>query len=117
VVLITPYIDSLDEREVAFPTRHGIEVLGCTGLGLLEGQGMASIEPGEWYRHAMANRHPDALAYFPSCAATRVSPIIETIECDLDAAVLASNLAMVWHALRVAGIRESAYGFGAQFCR
>jgi maleate isomerase len=117
VVLITPYIDSVNEREVAFLTRHGIEVLRRTGLGLSEGQGMASIEPGEWYRLAMANRHPDAEAYFLSCTAIRVLPVIEALECDLGAPVLTSNQAMVWHALRVAGIRETPAGFGSLFRR
>jgi len=117
VVLITPYIDSVNEREVAFLTRHGIEVVGCTGLGLSEGQGMASIEPGEWYRLGLANRHADAEAYFLSCTAIRVLPIIETLERDLAAPVLTSNQAMVWHALRVAGIRDTPAGFGALFLR
>jgi maleate isomerase len=53
VVLLTPYIDAVNEREIAFLARHDIEVLSHCGLGLSEGQGMASIEPGEWYRRAM----------------------------------------------------------------
>lgn len=117
LVLITPYIDSVNEREVAFLARHGIEVLGRVGLGLQEGQGMASIEPGEWYRLALANRHPDAQAYFLSCTAIRVLPIIETLESDLCAPVLTSNQAMTWHALRSAGIRDTPAGIGALFRR
>jgi maleate isomerase len=115
LVLVTPYIDPVNQREVAFLARHGIEVLQQVGLGLVEGQGMASIEPGEWYRLALANRHPGAECYFLSCTAIRVLPIIAALEADLGAPVLTSNQAMVWHALRTAGIRDTPAGFGALF--
>jgi maleate isomerase len=117
VVLLTPYIDAVNEREIAFLARHDIEVLSHSGLGLSEGQGMASIEPGEWYRRALALRNPQADAYFVSCTAIRVLPIIEMLERDLGKPVLTSNQALVWHALRTAGFRDSPPGLGTLFQR
>jgi len=115
VVLLTPYIDAVNEREIAFLARHNIEVLTHSGLGLSEGQGMASIEPGEWYRRAMALRNSQADAYFLSCTAIRVLPIIEMLERDLGKPVLTSNQALVWHALRISGFRDSPPGLGTLF--
>ncbi len=115
VVLLTPYIDAVNEREIAFLARHDIEVLSHSGLGLSEGQGMASIEPGEWYRRALALRDSRADAYFISCTAIRVLPIIELLERDLGKPVLTSNQALVWHALRTSGFRDSPPGLGTLF--
>ncbi|WP_440534541.1 maleate cis-trans isomerase family protein [Variovorax sp. YR566] len=115
VVLVTPYIDAINEREIVFLARHGIEVVSHSGRGLAEGQGMASIEPGEWYRRALALRNDRADAYFLSCTAIRVLPIIEALERDLGRLVLTSNQALVWHALRTSGFRDAAPGLGSLF--
>ncbi len=115
LVLLTPYIEAVNEREVAFLARHDIEVLSHTGLGLSEGQGMASIEPGEWYRHALSLRDSRADAYFLSCTAIRVLPIIEMLEQDLGKPVLTSNQALVWHALRTSGLKDCPPGLGLLF--
>jgi maleate isomerase len=115
VVLLTPYIDTVNEREIAFLARHEIEVLGHQGLNLSEGQGMASIEPGEWYRRALALRNSQADAYFLSCTAIRVLPIIEALERDLGKPVLTSNQAFVWHVLRTAGFNDAPAGLGTLF--
>jgi maleate isomerase len=117
VVLLTPYIEAVNEREVAFLARHDIEVLGQSGLRLGEGQGMASIEPGEWYRRALALRDSRADAYFLSCTAIRVLPIIEMLERDLGKPVITSNQALVWHALRSSGFRDAPPGLGTLFQR
>ncbi len=115
IVLLTPYIDAVNERELAFLRRHGLEVLDHSGLGLSEGQGMASVEPGEWYRRALAMRHSAADVYFLSCTAIRVLPIIEMLERDLGRPVVTSNQALVWHALRTAGFRDAPPGLGTLF--
>jgi maleate isomerase len=41
--------------------------------------------------------------------------MIETLERDLGKPVISSNQAMMWHALRSAGIREAVPGFGKLF--
>lgn len=115
VVLLTPYIAAVNEREIAFLARHEIEVSSHSGLGLSEGQGMASIEPGEWYRRALELRNPKADAYFLSCTAIRVLPIIEALERDLGKPVLTSNQAFVWHVLRTAGFADAPPGLGTLF--
>ncbi len=115
IVLVTPYIEEVNVREVAFLAHHGVEVLSQTGRGLLEGKAMASVEPGEWYRAAIDQRDPQADAYFLSCTAIRVAEIIAPLERDLGAPVITSNQAMTWHCLREAGLPDDQAGFGALF--
>ena len=111
-VLVSPYPKDINEREVAFFRAHEIDILREHGLNLKSGQAFAAVEPGDWYRHVMANRDDRAEAYFLSCTTIRAVPVIETLERDLGKPVVTSNQAMVWHALRKAGLRDRIEGFG-----
>jgi len=112
IVMVTPYIQPVNDREAAYLRHHGVEVLSEHGLGLPGGKAFATIEPAEWYRIVMAHRHQDADAYFLSCAQTRTAEIIETLEHDLGRPVITSNTAALWHCLRQAGLRDAVPGFG-----
>jgi len=111
IVLMTPYPQSTNDREVAFLAHHGITVLRERGLGL-EGLQLASVEPEAWYRETLALRDPHAEAYFISCTAVRSADVIEALERDLGRPVITSNQAMLWAALRSAGIHDRVAGFG-----
>jgi maleate isomerase len=71
------------------------------------------VEPGEWYRLAITQRHPDADAYFLSCTTIRAAPVIDALERDLGKPVVTSNQAVAWHSLRIGGVRDQTTGFGA----
>jgi maleate isomerase len=111
IVLMTPYPQATNDREVRFLAHHGITVLRERGLGL-EGPQLASVEPDQWYRDTMALRDPAADAYFISCTAVRSADVIEALERDLGRPVITSNQAMLWGALRAAGIDDRRAGFG-----
>jgi maleate isomerase len=113
IVLITPYVRAVNEHEVEFFASHGIEVLCEIGLGKHDAKGMASIEPDEWIRQALGVRRNDAQAYVLSCANIRVAAIIGELERQLQAPVITSNQAMLWHCLRTGGINEAVPGYGA----
>lgn len=117
IVMVTPYIADVNAREVAFLEHHGINVLSEFGLGLPGGKAFATVEPSEWYRLAMARRHPLADAYFLSCAQTRSAEVVEALEHDLGRPVITSNTAALWHCLRQAGLRDHVPGFGALFAQ
>jgi maleate isomerase len=112
IVLVTPYPQATNDREVRFLAHHGIEVLREHGLGIENGADMARVEPEQWYREVMAMRDPAAEAYFISCTAIRSADVIEALERDLGRPVLTSNQTMLWGALRAAGIPDSVAGFG-----
>jgi maleate isomerase len=111
IVLMTPYPQATNDREVRFLAHHGITVLRERGLGL-EGPHLASVEPEQWYRETMALRDPAADAYFISCTAVRSADVIEALERDLGRPVITSNQGMLWGALRAAGIDDRRAGFG-----
>ena len=112
IVMATPYIRSINEREVRFFAAHGIEVVDEFGLDLPGGRAFRQVEPAEWYRLVLAHRHSDADAYFISCANVRAAEVIETLEQDLKRPVVTSNTAAVWRLLRESGIRDSIANFG-----
>lgn len=112
IALVTPYIDSVVKREIGFLEHYGYEVVGEFGLGLGEGKAMSSIEPGQWYRHAMDMKDCGADLVFLSCTAIRVFDVIADLERDLGLPVLTSNQAMLWWCLREAGLQDRIPALG-----
>lgn len=115
IVLITPYIEEVNLREVDFLEHHGYEVVSQVGLGLLEGTSMAEVSPERWVDLARSRRDDSTDIYFLSCTAINVSSIIETLESELGRPVVTSNQAMLWHCLRRLGRNESIRGLGMLF--
>ena len=112
IALVTPYIDSVVNREVSFLEHHGYDVVQQVGLGLTEGKAMSSIEPGQWYRQAMDSAGCGADLVFLSCTAIRVFDVIADLERDLGVPVLTSNQAMLWWCLRQAGLQDRIPALG-----
>lgn len=112
IVLITPYIEEVNLREVAYLEHYGFEVLSQVGLGLLEGTSMAAVPPAKWLELARSYRDDSTDIYFLSCTAINVSSIIEILENELGRPVVTSNQAMLWHCLRLLGHKEPVRGFG-----
>lgn len=113
IVLITPYVRAVNEHEVEFFAAHGIEVIHEIGLGKQDAKGMEGVEPEEWIRQALGARRDNADAYVMSCANIRVAAIIDDLEQKLQAPVITSNQAMLWHCLRTGGIGQAVRGYGA----
>jgi maleate isomerase len=116
VVLLTPYIPEVNEREVAFLAVEGLEVLSETGLGLDTNTEMAKLAPEVWIDLARQNKDLRADAYLVSCTAVRSAEVIDELERELGRPVVTSNQAITWHCLRTAGILDRVRGFGALLC-
>ena len=112
IALVTPYIDSVVEREITFLKHHGYDVVAKIGLGLGEGKAMSSIDSGQWYRHAMSVAGSGADLVFLSCTAIRVFDVIADLERDLAMPVVTSNQAMLWWCLRQAGLQDRIPALG-----
>ncbi|CAB3782766.1 maleate cis-trans isomerase family protein [Pararobbsia alpina] len=112
VVLLTPYIEPVNEREVAFLTHHGFEVIACEGLQINTNKEMAELPPSTFIEMALRNQRDDADAYLISCTAVRSAECIEALEASLKRPVITSNQAMVWYALRGCGVQDPVAGFG-----
>jgi maleate isomerase len=112
IVLLSPYVQSTNDREVRFLAERGITVARERGLAIEGGLRMAAVEPERWYREALALRDPDAEAYFISCTTIRSAEVIEALERELERPVITSNQAVIWRTLRHAGIDDRITGFG-----
>lgn len=112
IVMLTPYPQPVNDAEVRFLNHFGFDVLHEIGLNLPPTISTASVTPEQWLEKAVAMKRPDADAYFLSCTNIRVLTIIEELERRLEAPVITSNQAMLWHCLRESGIKDSVLGYG-----
>jgi maleate isomerase len=112
IVLLTPYTQDINDREVRFLNHQGITVLSERGLGIPSGIGMSNVSAEQWYDEALTMRHPEAEAYFLSCTTIRSADVIEPLERALGRPVLTSNQVASWRVLRDAGIDDAVVGFG-----
>lgn len=116
VLLVTPYIAPVHQREISFLEQHGLTIAGGSYLGVDTNAAMARIPPGaiaEQVHTAAAAVQADAC--FISCTAIRSAGLIAELEASLGMPVITSNQVLVWHALRILAVRAAVAGFGRLF--
>jgi len=112
LVLVTPYIQPVNDREVAFFGASGFEVLAEAGMGIDTNAEMGRLPADTWVDFVRRHRDDRADAYLVSCTAIRSAEVIEEIEAAMGRPVLTSNQALAWHCLRTVGITDPVPGFG-----
>ena len=111
VVVVTPYIDELNQAEKSFMEKSGFEVLSIKGLGLAD-HSIQDVQPGRLYRLAKEQFTEEADVIFISCTGLCAFPIIEPLETDLKRPVITSVQASFWAALRKINVLEKIDGLG-----
>jgi len=114
ILLTTPYIAAVHEREIAFLAAHGCTVMGGDLMGINTNAEMAQIPPEAIAAQARgaSRAAPGADACFISCTAIRSAGVIEALEAELGMPVITSNQVMAWHVLRCLGLQDQPQGFG-----
>lgn len=112
LVMVTPYVERMNQIEKSFLEDAGFQVLSYQGLGLDDVSDEYQVEPSRWYKLVKEMQEPQADGYFVSCGGIRVVDIIEQLETDLGKPVVTSNQALVWHCLRKIGMPEPRERFG-----
>jgi len=113
VLLVTPYIEPVHQREIAFLADHGLVVTGGGCLGVDTNTEMARIAPDTISMQVWdAAGKAAADACFISCTAIRSAGLIANLEASLGMPVITSNQVLVWHALRTLGVDQRVAGFG-----
>ena len=112
IVVATPYLDEVNQREVDYLEKAGFEVISICGLNLEKDSEMVRVAPDYITEFALAQDHPDADAIFVSCGALRTLDVIGEIEARAGKPAICSNQAMIWDCLRLAGIEDRFDGFG-----
>lgn len=110
VALATPYAEAISEQGKQHLTQHGFQVVG---YGRLEQVRNIYEETAERaYRLARSADTPEAQAVFISGTGLPTLSVLAMLEADLGKPVISSATAMMWQALRLAGIGESVHGYG-----
>ncbi len=112
IVVATPYLDEINAREMGYLEEAGFEVLTISGLNLEKDSDMVRVSPDFIAEFAKSVDREDADAVFISCGALRSLQVVEQIETELSKPVIASNQAMIWDTLRLAGIDDKIPGYG-----
>lgn len=112
IVVATPYLDEVNQREVDYLEQAGFEVISICGLNLEKDSDMVRVAPDYITEFALAQDHPEADAIFISCGALRTLDVIGEIEARAGKPAICSNQAMIWDCLRLAGIDDRFDGFG-----
>jgi maleate isomerase len=116
VLLVTPYIESVHQREIDWLTASGFQVVGGGCMEIATNAEMARIPP-ETIRDRVLSEASSVQAdvCFISCTAIRSAGLIAPLEDALGIPVITSNQVLAWHALRVLSITDAPSGFGRLF--
>lgn len=112
IVVATPYLDEINKLEIAYLENSGFNVLSLSGLNLEKDSDMVRVAPEFISEFALSIDQHQADAIFISCGALRTLEVIDQIESKAGKPVIASNQAMIWDTLRLAGINDKFQGYG-----
>lgn len=112
IIIATPYLDEINAKEAEYLAAAGFEVLDIQGLKLERDSDMVRVAPAFIREFALSLDRPDADAIFVSCGALRTLDVVQQIEEAAGKPVIASNQAMLWDTLRLAGIEDELHGLG-----
>ncbi len=111
----TPYTDELNTTVARYWRQAGLEIANFQGLGLDYDHQMIRVDPRYLIEFAEAVDRPDADLFLMSCGAIRTLGVVNEIERRLGKPVVASNQAMLWDCLRLAGVEDRLEGYGRLF--
>ena len=113
VAVLAPYVEAVANKLMEFLSASGFTVVHRKAVGLQ--LGYPDVPPWEVYRLAREAFVPSAEALFISCTNFRSLEVIAALEGDTGRPALSANQCTMWHALRLAGIREPLPGLGRLF--
>jgi maleate isomerase len=115
VSVLTPYTRAVNEVLLADLQGRGLDVLSIAGFDLDDDAAMTGVPAEALFEAAAEALAPAADLLFVSCTALRVATILDDLELRLGRPVVASNQALLWHALRLIGYGDPGPRFGRLF--
>jgi maleate isomerase len=112
ISVLTPYTVPVNQAIAAHLWAKGLRVLSIAGFDLDQDDDMTAVTPAATLAAAIETCHPAADVLFVSCTALRVALVLDEMEQRLARPVVASNQALLWHALRLIGNDDPLAGFG-----
>lgn len=112
VSIVSPYTRDVDEAEHRYFAGAGLTVVGGACLGITDGFLLAEPEPDTLFELGTRGCDIKAEALIMACLNTRSHTVIARLEDELGVPVITSTQALLWHALRLAGIDDPIEGYG-----
>jgi maleate isomerase len=116
VALLTPYVREINDFMRDYIEARGVAVTRIASFEHADDNEVARIDAASLCAALRTlAQHADADAVFVSCTSLRVATLIPQLEAEVGKPVISSNFAMAWHALRLAGVRDSEPRLGRLF--
>lgn len=116
VALLTPYVREINVRMRDAFIQRGLDIPVMGSFNEADDDVVARITPDSLLGAINEiGRSPHCDGVFVSCTSLRVARIAEAAEQAIGKPVTASNHALAWHMLRLAGINETIPGYGRLF--
>jgi maleate cis-trans isomerase len=117
IVLGSTYVDHVNEKFCDYLEQTGFEVTAHKGLQQLYPDECMDLEPDVAYRLGLEvfKMGEGADGILLSCAGMRTFEIHNALEEKTGVPVVTSNQAALWHALRLAGIKDTIPSLGRLF--
>lgn len=112
IAVATPYAGEVNDFVRNFLEGHGFEIVSFRAMEILKNSDIDRVTPASVRDFAAAADHADADALFVCCGALRALDVVDELEQRVAKPVVASNQAMMWDCLRLAGIDDELKGFG-----
>lgn len=112
IAVATPYAGQVNDFVRRFLEGHGFDIVSFNAMEIVRNSDIDRVTPASIRDFASATDHADADALFVCCGALRALDVVDDLEKRVAKPVVASNQAMMWDCLRLAGIDDALAGYG-----
>ena len=115
--VITPYVETTNERLRRYLEAEGVGVKSFGSFDMLDMFDHARIQPGDVYRKVRDCASDDADAVFIACTQVRALEVVDVLERDLGKPVYTANQCSFWKAFETLGVTPDVEGVGGALMR
>ena len=114
VVVATPHEDELNQRMKKFLEQSAFEVLKIEGYGIRKNSQIADLDEHASYKIAkkLYEKAPEADGVFIPCPRWPTIGNVALLENEIGKPVITSCQSYIWHALKLAHVKEKIAGYG-----
>lgn len=113
VDVITPYVETTNERLRRYLESEGIEVANLGTFDMLDMFDHARIQPSDVYQKVKETVSDESDAVFIACTQVRGLEVVDLLERDLGKPVFSANQASFWKAFDTLGIDPQLDEYGS----
>jgi maleate cis-trans isomerase len=114
LVVATPHEETLNERMKVFLEASGFKVLVIQGYGVRKNAELTTMDEHSAYKIAkrLYEQAPEADGVFVPCPRWPTITDVDLLEREIGKPVVTSCQAYIWHALKLAKVKQEVNGYG-----